>query len=123
MYSSTETTPVDVSCCVILAAGEGRRLSTLGNGSAKPVTQILGLSLGERSMLACMGAGINRFVIVLGSQAEAVRTHFEDVAGRARVRSRVRDSATLAARQRREHPRGARTGSVANAFSWSWQTT
>ena len=82
MYSSAETDPVDASCCVILAAGEGRRLSTLENGSPKPATEILGLSLGERVMLACMGAGVHRFVIVLGSQAEAVRAHFEHVAAR-----------------------------------------
>ena len=40
------------------------------------------MSLGERAMLACMGAGVSRFVIVLGAQAEAVRTHFERVAAR-----------------------------------------
>ena len=73
---------VDVSCCVILAAGEGRRLSALANGRPKPTTEILGLSLGERIMLACMAAGVHRFVVVLGSQAEAVRAHFEHAAGR-----------------------------------------
>ena len=82
MDSSAETARVDVSCCVILAAGEGRRLSALENGRPKPTTEILGLSLGERVMLACMAAGVRRFVVVLGSQAEAVRTHFEHVAER-----------------------------------------
>ena len=81
MNSSAEIA-VDVSCCVILAAGEGRRLSALENGRPKPTTEILGLSLGERAMLACMAAGVHRFVVVLGSQAEAVRAHFEHAAGR-----------------------------------------
>ncbi|MEE8129016.1 MAG: NTP transferase domain-containing protein [Vicinamibacterales bacterium] len=73
--------PGAVSCGVILAAGEGRRLSTV-HGVPKPATEILGLSLGERVMLACLGAGVDRFVIVLGAQAETVRAHFERVAAR-----------------------------------------
>ena len=79
---STEGAAHEVACCVILAAGEGKRLSALGNGSPKPMTEILGLSLGERVMLACMGAGVHRFIIVLGSRAEAVRAHFEQVSAR-----------------------------------------
>ncbi len=85
MSSLANRTPGAVSCCVILAAGEGLRLSALENGTPKPATEILGLSLGERVMLACMGAGVHRFVIVLGSQAEAVRAHFEQVAARREV--------------------------------------
>ena len=63
-------TPGAVSCCVILAAGEGLRLSALENGTPKPAPEILGLSLGERVMLGCVDAGVHRFVIVLGSKAE-----------------------------------------------------
>ena len=85
MSSRANRTPGAVSCCVILAAGEGLRLSALENGTPKPATEILGLSLGERVMLACMGAGVHRFVIVLGSQAEAVRAHFAHVAVRREV--------------------------------------
>ena len=79
--SSDRDPAADVPCCVILAAGEGRRLSTLGNG-AKPTTEVLGLSLGERTILACMAAGVDRFIIVLGSQAETVRAHFLEVSAR-----------------------------------------
>ena len=82
MHLSTEDASHEVACCVILAAGEGSRLSALGNGSPKPTTEILGVSLGERVMLACMGAGMHHFIIVLGSQAEAVRAHFEHVSAR-----------------------------------------
>ena len=85
MSSSTNSTPEAVACCVILAAGEGRRLSALENGTPKPATEILGLSLGERVMLACVGAGVHRFVIVLGSQAQVLRVHFEHVAARLEV--------------------------------------
>ena len=82
MFSSVDGRPGAVSCGVILAAGEGIRLSALENGTPKPATEILGVSLGERAMLACMGAGVSHFVIVLGAQAEAVRAHFERVAAR-----------------------------------------
>ena len=68
MSSVVDGTPGAVSCCVILAAGEGLRLSALENGTPKPATQILGLSLSERVMLACADSGVHRFVIVLGSQ-------------------------------------------------------
>ena len=82
MSSVVDGTPGAVSCCVILAAGEGLRLSALENGTPKPATQILGLSLSERVMLACADSGVHRFVIVLGSQAEAVQAHVEHVAAR-----------------------------------------
>ncbi len=82
MHLLTEDAAQEVACCVILAAGEGSRLSALGNGNPKPTTEVLGVSLGERVMLACLGAGMHRFIIVLGSQAEAVRAHFERVSAR-----------------------------------------
>jgi len=82
MHLSTEDAAQEVACCVILAAGEGSRLSAVGNGSPKPTTKILGVSLGERVMLACMDSGVHRFIIVLGAQAEAVRVHFEHVSAR-----------------------------------------
>ena len=82
MHLLTEEASHKVTCCVILAAGKGSRLSTLGNGRPKPTTEILGLSLGERVMLACIAAGLRRFIIALGSQAETVRAHFEQVSAR-----------------------------------------
>ena len=68
-------------CCIILAAGEGRRLSMPKKGP-KPTHEVLGLSLGERTILACMAAGVSRFIVVLGSQAEAVQAHFAQVSMR-----------------------------------------
>ena len=82
MSSSADAASSEVRSCIILAAGEGRRLSPLQNDCPKPAIEILGLSLGERSVAAGMAAGMRRFIVVLGSQAEAVRAHFEQVAAR-----------------------------------------
>ena len=43
MFSSVDGRPGAVSCGVILAAGEGIRLSALENGTPKPATEILGV--------------------------------------------------------------------------------
>ena len=73
--------PQPVGLAVILAAGEGSRLARQGKGKPKPGVLLLGLSLGERTVLACMDAGIRRFVVVLGHEKEWVRSHFEWIAG------------------------------------------
>jgi len=69
-----------VELAVILAAGEGSRLARQGKGRPKPGVSLLGLSLSERTVLACMDAGIRRFVVVLGHEKEWVRSHFERIA-------------------------------------------
>jgi len=69
-----------VELAVILAAGEGSRLARHGKGQPKPGVPLLGLSLSERTVLACMDAGIRRFVVVLGHEKEWVRSHFERIA-------------------------------------------
>ena len=80
-WSNNRGSKTNVPCCVILAAGEGRRLAMPEKGP-KPTHEVLGLSLGERTILACMAAGVSRFIVVLGSQAEAVRAHFAEVSMR-----------------------------------------
>jgi choline kinase/phosphatidylglycerophosphate synthase len=80
-WSHNHGPTTDVPCCIILAAGEGRRLS-MPEKDPKPTHEVLGLSLGERTILACMAAGVSRFLVVLGSQAEAVRAHFAQVSMR-----------------------------------------
>ena len=72
--------PQRAELAVILAAGEGSRLARHGKGQPKPGVPLLGLSLGERTVLACMDAGIRRFVVVLGHEKEWVRSHFERIA-------------------------------------------
>ena len=55
-----------VPAVVMLAAGKGSRVASLGNGRPKPTLPLLGLSLAERIILSYQAAGIQRFVVVLG---------------------------------------------------------
>ena len=63
---------------IILAAGEGCRLAD-HEGSPKPLVSVVGLSLAERCICGLLEAGVRRFVVVLGHEAERVRSHFEDI--------------------------------------------
>lgn len=67
---------------VILAAGEGRRLRDGGSNAPKPLLHLAGLSLAERCVCRFSQVGIRRFVVILGHQAERVRSHFEEIARR-----------------------------------------
>ena len=67
---------------MILAAGEGSRLVPHQAGPPKPVFPLLGLSLAERTVLACLKAGIRRFLFVLGHREEEVRAHVAEMAVR-----------------------------------------
>ena len=78
--SPGDLVPEPVELAVILAAGAGSRLNRQGSGQPKPTVSLLGLSLGERAILAGMDAGLCRFVVVLGHEKEQVRAHFERVA-------------------------------------------
>jgi CDP-L-myo-inositol myo-inositolphosphotransferase len=67
---------------VILAAGEGSRLFPKTN-APKALTRVFGLSLAERVMCTmALDVGVRRFIVVLGYEADTVRRHFTDVAGR-----------------------------------------
>jgi CDP-L-myo-inositol myo-inositolphosphotransferase len=78
--SPAELASEPVELAVILAAGEGSRLARHGNAQPKPTVSLLGLSLGERTVLSCMEAGIQRFLVVLGHEKEQVQAHFERIA-------------------------------------------
>jgi CDP-L-myo-inositol myo-inositolphosphotransferase len=67
---------------VILAAGNGYRLQNGSDTIPKPLINVRGLSLAERSVAQLQSAGINRFVVVLGAHADPVRAHFECIAKR-----------------------------------------
>ncbi len=69
---------------LILAAGLGSRLYPKTNTS-KPLTEVLGLTLAERVVCTLLDAGIRRFLVTLGHEAEMVRAHFSDIARRRRV--------------------------------------
>ncbi len=64
---------------LILAAGLGSRLRPQTN-RPKPLTRVLGLTLAERTVWTLQDAGIRRFLVTLGHESEAVRTHFFDIA-------------------------------------------
>jgi choline kinase len=75
--STNRRTP-RVSECLILAAGNGRRLISASGGSPKPLVQLHGKSLLEHVILGAHEAGIDRFVIVVGYGAEMMRSWFAD---------------------------------------------
>ena len=65
-----------VNECLILAAGNGSRLRPLSKGMPKPLMQVHGRSLVEHVILDAHQAGIDRFVIVVGYGADAMREWF-----------------------------------------------
>ena len=71
-----------VPTVVMLAAGKGSRVASLGNGRPKPTIPLLGLSLAERIILSYQAAGIQRFVVVLGYRSDEVGEHVLDIAAR-----------------------------------------
>jgi len=66
---------------LILAAGLGSRLRPQTE-TPKPLTRVLGLTLAERVVCTLLDAGIRRFLVILGHEAERIRAHFSDVAQR-----------------------------------------
>jgi CDP-L-myo-inositol myo-inositolphosphotransferase len=66
---------------LILAAGLGSRLRPQTQ-TPKPLARVLGLTLAERVVCTLLDAGISRFLVTLGHEAETVREHFSDIARR-----------------------------------------
>ncbi len=58
---------------LILAAGNGSRLATVAGAMPKPLVELHGRPLLEHVVLGARDAGIERFVIVAGFRAEAIR--------------------------------------------------
>ena len=63
---------------IILAAGEGSRMRPLTANTPKVMLPVAGKPLLEEIILRAIDAGSDRFVIVVGYQAERVRSHFGD---------------------------------------------
>ena len=59
---------------LILAAGNGSRLASVAGASPKPLVELHGRPLIEHIMVGAREAGIERFVIVAGYRADAVRS-------------------------------------------------
>src|SRR5215467_894365 len=62
--------------CLILAAGNGSRIAALSGSAPKPLVSLYGASLLEHILLSAHAAGIERFVIVVGYRADAIRRWF-----------------------------------------------
>ena len=68
----------DLKQLVILAAGMGSRIRAGGAESPKPLVDVGGLPLLKRSILTANRAGINRFVVILGYEAELIENSLQD---------------------------------------------
>jgi 1L-myo-inositol 1-phosphate cytidylyltransferase len=67
-----------VNECLILAAGNGSRIASLSGSAPKPLVPLLGAPLLEHILLSSHAAGIEKFVIVVGYRADAIRRWFAD---------------------------------------------
>ena len=59
--------------CLILAAGNGTRIASQSGSAPKPLVPLFGAPLLEHIVLSSHAAGIERFVIVVGYRADAIR--------------------------------------------------
>jgi choline kinase len=59
--------------CLILAAGNGSRIASLSGSAPKPLVPLFGAPLLEHIVLSSHAAGIEKFVIVVGYRADAIR--------------------------------------------------
>ena len=64
---------------VILAAGEGLRLRDEGAPLPKPLTDVLGMSLLERTMVTCREAGVAEFFVIVGFMKDALMEHIQSL--------------------------------------------
>ena len=64
--------------CLILAAGSGSRIASLSGSAPKPLVPLLGAPLLEHIVLSSHAAGIEKFVIVVGYRADAIRRWFAE---------------------------------------------
>ncbi|MFO7678275.1 MAG: sugar phosphate nucleotidyltransferase [Thermoplasmatota archaeon] len=64
--------------CVILAAGEGKRMHPLTYTRPKVMLEISGKPILEWNLLSAIAAGLSDFIIVVGYKAEMVRAYFGD---------------------------------------------
>ena len=62
---------------VILTTGEGSKLLCQGDGTPKAALSLLGLSEAERTIISCMAAGIQRFLVVVAHASDQLRAHYQ----------------------------------------------
>ncbi len=66
------------STAVVLAAGEGQRLTPLTNRRPKPMVPVVNRPLLEHVLEAITAAGIEHVVFVVGYERDRIQTHFGD---------------------------------------------
>jgi len=64
--------------CVILAAGEGKRMHPLTYTRPKVMLPVINKPVLELNLLNLRNAGINNFIFVVGYKSEMVRDYFKD---------------------------------------------
>lgn len=64
---------------VILAAGNGSRLSTARAGLPKPLVRVAGRTLIEHALDQAVAAGVEEAIIVTGNAADQMRAHLDTV--------------------------------------------
>jgi choline kinase len=64
---------------VILAAGEGLRLRDEDAPLPKPLTDVLGMTLLERTILTCREAGVGRFFVIVGFMKDVLIEHVQSL--------------------------------------------
>lgn len=62
--------------CLILAAGNGRRMRPTSNRGPKPIAPICGTPLLEHIILSAQDAGVKNFVVVVGYRGELIQKYF-----------------------------------------------
>ena len=67
-----------VNTAVLLAAGRGTRMKSLTEDIPKPMLPVAGRPLLEHILVALRGAGIERFVVIVGYQRERIESHFRE---------------------------------------------
>jgi 1L-myo-inositol 1-phosphate cytidylyltransferase len=63
--------------CLILAAGNGRRIATVSGNNPKPLVPVRGTPLLEHALLSAQQAGIEKFFVVVGYRGDAIRRWFD----------------------------------------------
>lgn len=74
LYQADHSAPKQL---VILAAGMGSRIRAGGVDSPKPLVDVGGMPLLKRAILTAARAGVERFVVILGYEADLVRGALE----------------------------------------------
>ena len=85
--SKPSSSAPDPMQCLIIAAGQGRRLRH--QGDSKPLVPLLGVPLIERVIRAAREAGADDFYVVIGYQGDRLRTFLTRFAQRLAIRMTV----------------------------------